>query len=400
LALRWWLIVAVFVATASGRATALSLPQDAYVWQQRWTPSLIEAITLSAPAVDTWHVLAFERAASGRARRIETDLGALRASGRPAIPVFRWEGRLSTADQPALALEIRDVVQAWTRAGLAVGEIEIDYDSAVSGLRDYAALLDGLRRDLEPPLAIWITALPAWLESRDLERVLEASDGAILQVHSVDNPRHRLFDRDAAGRWLEAFEARGAKPFRISLPAYGSRVMFDSAGRVAAVESEALVGPGDTPAEEMIAPPAEVAAFLADLGRPTVPRLAGIVWFRLPTSQDRRAWSSATWRAVMRGDPAESHVRVRAVVSATPGVVDLVLADDGEIDGVLPAALSLPENCVAADAVNGYVLSRSPGGAFEFDRATEGLLRGGARRVIGWARCGGGVGDDELGLSP
>ena len=63
---RWWLIVAAlaaFVAAATDRATALSLPQGAYVWQQRWTPAVIGAIAESAAAVNAWHVLAFERAA-------------------------------------------------------------------------------------------------------------------------------------------------------------------------------------------------------------------------------------------------------------------------------------------------------------------------------------------------
>jgi hypothetical protein len=392
--------LAVFMAVNAGRASPVSLPQDAYIWQQRWTPAVTGAIAESASVINEWHVLAFERARTGNARRIEIDAGALSATGRPVVPVFRWEGRLSVADQPALTQAIRDIVQAWTAAGLTIGEIEIDYDSPVSGLRDYASLLNDLRRDLGLPVAIWITALPAWMDSGDLEPVLDACDGAVLQVHSVANPRHRLFDRDQASRWVDEFDRRDPKPFRISLPAYGSRVMFDAAGQVAAVESEAPIRPGNTPSEELIAPPAEIAAFLADLGGRTVPRLGGIVWFRLPTSQDRRAWSPATWRAVMRGDPAESRIRVRAVGSSSQGVVDLLLVNDSEIDGVLPAALRLPDNCVAADAINGYVLSRYPGGIYEFNRVTEGLLHGGARRVIGWARCGDGMGEEEIALSP
>jgi hypothetical protein len=55
---------------------------------------------------------------------------------------------------------------------------------------------------------------------------------------------------------------------------------------------------------------------------------------------------------------------------------------------------------MAADAINGYVLSRYTGGVYELERLTEGLLHGGARRVIVGARCEDEFGGEEIALSP
>jgi hypothetical protein len=188
-----------------------------------------------------------------------------------------------------------------------------------------------------------------------------------------------------AADWVRAFAARSPKPFRVALPAYGARVGFRADGRIASVESEApLLAGGEAP-QEIAAAPQEVAAFLRVLERDAPARLAGVVWFRLPTGADRRAWSLETWRAVVQGADLRPSVAVRLRPSGIPGTRDVVLVNEGALDGSLPARVGLPPGC-AADGVAGYALDRT-GPDPVLRRQQPGILRGGAERAIGWMRC-------------
>jgi hypothetical protein len=130
-----------------------------------------------------------------------------------------------------------------------------------------------------------------------------------------------------------------------------------------------------------------VATLLAGLRDDPPAGLAGIVWFRLPTAQDARAWSLPTWRAVMAGAPLKEMLAVFFQPGAVPGAADVVLRNDGEVDAHLPAGIELPASCTIADGVNGYVLVRQPGQPL-LRRERDGWLRAHYQRAIGWARCG------------
>lgn len=199
------------------------------------------------------------------------------------------------------------------------------------------------------------------------------------------NPHDGLFDRRQARRWVERYAARSRKPFRVALPAYGSRVSWRDDGSLLAVDSEAPRLAGGYAAAELVAPPVDVALLLHRLAQDRPAALTGIVWFRLPMTEDRRAWSPATFRAILRGETPRERIELRAVANAVPGVSDLVLVNPGEVDAELPRLIELPAACRLADGVNGYALAAGDGPALR--RAEAGLLHGGSRKVIGWARC-------------
>ena len=138
----------------------------------------------------------------------------------------------------------------------------------------------------------------------------------MLQVHAVLSPTRGLFDAKRAQAWLDAYAAQTRKPWRVALPAYGSRVAWDDEGRIAAVESEqpALM-PGGRSAELLVTP-ADMAAFVSRIEDRRPPGLAGIVWFRLPTRVDARAWSLPTWRAVLARQPLRPALSVSAQAAA------------------------------------------------------------------------------------
>ena len=207
----------------------------------------------------------------------------------------------------------------------------------------------------------------------------------MLQVHAVLSPTRGLFDAKRAQAWLDAYAAQTRKPWRVALPAYGSRVAWDDEGRIAAVESEqpALM-PGGRSAELLVTP-ADMAAFVSRIEDRRPPGLAGIVWFRLPTRVDARAWSLPTWRAVL-ARPAAASGAVRQRAGRRRRRARPHTANAGDADAALPFAVRLDGACAAADGINGYTLERDGLGIY-LRRAQEGLLHAGAQRNIGWIRC-------------
>ncbi|WZB74503.1 DUF3142 domain-containing protein [Achromobacter insuavis] len=172
----------------------------------------------------------------------------------------------------------------------------------------------------------------------------------------------------------------------MALPSYGSRVAWDEHGRIAAVESErpALM-PGGRSAELLVTPET-MAAFVATLDRDRPSGLRGIVWFRLPTQADTRAWSLPTWRAVLARQPLAPQLEVIAAAPGAGGARDVRLANRGNADTALPFTVRLDATCSGADGINGYTLEYDREGRY-LRRAQDGLLRAGAERAIGWIRC-------------
>ncbi len=146
-----------------------------------------------------------------------------------------------------------------------------------------------------------------------------------------------------------------------------------------------LLAGGDS-STELMASPDEVAALIRDLEVNPPAHLAGFVWFRLPTRDDERAWSIATWRAVIKGQPEPAAIEAHSRPSDTPGMSLLVLANTGDLDGSLPQRIELPASCRIGDGANGYS-TVSDYTNITLQRRGSGLLRGHQERVIGWMRC-------------
>lgn len=390
---RRWLFAGLACAwLAACQRPSAPLEHDAYVWQRQWNPAVTAALVQSADMVREWRVLAAQSDARGELQSVAVDRAALAATRRPVVLVVRMDGQLPSWDADALLAQVLAVRDAWK--GVPLAGIEIDHDCGTARLAAYADFLATLKTKLgATPLSV--TALPAWLSSNELKRVAATVDEVVLQVHAVQSPRAGLFDPLLARTWIDRFAARVDKPFRVALPTYGSRVSWDGGGRVVAVESEAPLLAGGTEASELVAAPAEVAKLLAAL-RDDPPRgLAGIVWFRLPTAQDARAWSLPTWRAVVAGRPLDASLAAFFQPGATPGAMDIVLRNDGEVDARLPARIGLPVGCTIADGVNGYVLAYAEGRPF-LRRDRDGWLRAHYQRPVGWARCGDQPGEPVL----
>jgi hypothetical protein len=395
MSLSWLRVLVILLPTAGLAASSVTqgaLPQDAYVWQRQWTPALASALDRSADLVRAWRVLAAQSDPAGRLRATAVDWPDLTATKRPVIPVIRIDGQLAQWDEARLLAEVRGVLRRWHESGLAIAGVEIDHDCATARLPAYARFLEKLRADLDEATPLSVTALPAWLGSREFDRVVAVTDEVVLQVHAVQDPRAGLFEAATALRWIEALGRRTGKPFRVALPTYGTRVSWGVDGRIRAVESEAPLMVDPASAVELMAAPQDVASLLRRLESARPAQLAGIVWFRLPTDGDSRAWSLATWRAVIRGEALHAEIEAQAKAGGQAGLSELMLVNAGDLDAELPRRVALPGGCGIADGINGYGLAQADGGPV-LERLQTGLLRGHHQQAIGWMRCGAGPGE-------
>jgi hypothetical protein len=358
---------------------------DAYIWQRVWTPAVAQAMHDGAVDIRQWRVLAAQTDRAGRLQMFHPDISALVSSGKPVVLVVRIDGQLIQWNEALLLADTLALWKSWQGHGIRLAGLEIDHDCGTAKLPAYAHYLAALRSAL-PGLTLSITALPTWLHSPDLAAVLAQVDESVLQVHAVRNPRAGLFDGALAMRWVDDYAQRGDKPFRVALPTYGSRVSWDAHGRLVSVQSEVGVLDAGDDSRELLATPQEIAAFLARLQRDPPAHFAGLVWFRLPTSNDDRAWSLPTWLAVMRQQPLHGEVTASARAGSTAGALDLFLQNSGELDWPLPAAVVLPKSCTLADGIDGYALGAGHD-TLRIERLQQGLLRAHSQRVIGWARC-------------
>lgn len=358
------------------------LTQDAYIWQRRWTDGLAAAVQAGGGAVTRWRVLVAELDASGRWTDVTPDAAVLVASGRPVVLVVRLDGSLSQLDPGEVSARLLETSARLSAAGVSIAGFEVDHDCPTSKLPAYATFLEALQL----PAPLWVTALPTWLESPDLDALLAVPDGSTLQVHAVLDPRRGLFDAAQARAWADAWAPHTGRPWYVALPAYGARVAWDDEGRLAAVESERPTWVVGAEARELVVQPAELQRFAAalDVARPT--GLAGLAWFRLPTADDRRAWSLPTWTAVLTGQPLRGEVTIEARPAADPALRDLLLVNRGAVDLPLPAVVRLDPTCLLADGVHGYAVETDRRGRL-LRRVTDGLLRPGHGRAIGWIRC-------------
>ncbi|MFJ9535036.1 DUF3142 domain-containing protein [Herbaspirillum sp. NPDC101396] len=367
------------------------LPQQAYIWQRQWSPAVAAAMQASEQLVGGWRVLAAELTTQRHWKTASPDWQALKTTQHAIVMVVRLDGQTESLDAATHA-RISDLLARWRQQGVPVAGVEIDYDCPTSQLPAYRNFLAGLRQSLDRDTTLSITALPTWLNSPELGKLLAVADESVLQVHAVMNPRQGLFDAERAQAWLKAYAKQTAHPWRVALPSYGTRVSWDDNGRISTVESERpLLASGNT-AQELTASPAVVSAFLAQLDKNPEPGLIGVVWFRLPTEDDVRNWSLPTWQAVLARQPLKAAVTVEAQASSQntqAGLHDLTLRNNGNADSALPLIVRIDaaSACDAADGINGYALEADAQGKY-LRRTHEGLLRAGYQRNIGWAHCG------------
>jgi hypothetical protein len=376
------------------------LRQEAYVWQRSWTPEVRQAVR-QASGISAFVVLAAEvdlRHGAPRVSRIPLD-PSLKGAGRPAGAALRVTPFPSRfADEPRgarlLAELTRDVAAEARAKGIALAEIQLDYDCPESRLDDYRGLLSVLRR-AAAPVPLTFTALPSWMgQRRAFGRLIAAADGTVLQVHSLQAPSGpgkaiALLRLDEAREWVET-AARFGRRFRVALPTYGYLAAFDPRGRLLGLSAEGplLSWPEGIDVRSARSDPAVLAKLVRAWTRERPAGLSGILWFRLPVAGDRLNWSGPELRAVMAG--RAPHGEARAVVRhPEPALAEVDLIGEGDGEAAAPASIRVRWNegaFLAADGLAGYESGLPGRNELRLERPRPGRLRPGERRTVAWLR--------------
>jgi hypothetical protein len=376
-------LLAAVLLNGCEQPDAPPLDQQLYVWQRQWTPAHDAALRDSRTDFSTLRVLALQAFPQSGWSRARIDPALLKRDGRPLIAVVRLDGQLNGLDRDEVTAQIQQVLNDWQGQGLTLSGVEIDHDAGNARLPAYREFLTHLRGVLPASLPLSITALPAWLDSSELPALLATVDSSVLQVHAVSDPRRGLFDPDQTRQWARAWSRNTSKPFYLALPAYGV-ALLPGAGGAPVVESEVPIERGGE-RRELLADPQQLSKLGTELRADPPAHLAGLIWFRLPLANDRRAWSLTTLGAVARGDTLDSHVGLK--LSAQDGLYDISLSNQGNLDSAWPERLTLAvQGCEGADALAGYALQQRPD-LLTFIRLRDGRIPAGGQRAIGWARC-------------
>lgn len=394
----------VWLARPEPRAAG-PLPQEAYIWQRSLGPEVRRAVQQTEGLAGLVFLAAEvdARTEPPRVTRVRLDpaylAGLPHASGL-ALRIGPLGGRF--ADRPQAADRLLRLAETLARdaraSGLPLAELQLDYDCPEGKLADYADWVARVRRVVSPTPVV-ITTLPSWLpHRRDFARLLDQTDGFVLQVHSFQRPPGPeappvLCDPRAARAAVEE-AARFRRPFRVALPTYGYVAAWSPEGRFLglAAEGPSLSWPRGAILRRAEADPAAMAGLVAEWQRDRPRVLQGILWYRLPIESDRRSWPEATFRAVRQG--REPRPEMRAVARAQPEdpkLVDIALRNQGEGAAPAPAQLQVrwdpATRLLAADALAGYRVGESGPGRLLFERREDpSPLLPGKERAVGWVR--------------
>ncbi len=387
---------------APHRVSADAIQHDVYVWQRAWTKAVTNAVATHGTNFGQIAALKTEvrwKGSQPEITRVAVDYRALRDAGASialALRIGPYSGPFAANDSVTrlLAGLSAEIVAEAASNGLTLDELQIDFDCAESKLAGYRLWIDAIRGRVEPT-PVTITALPSWLKQRSFRRLIEASDGYLLQVHSFAPPakpdgQFTLCEPREARRAVEK-AARLGTPFRVALPTYGYLAAFDPSGRFLGISAE---GPQPLWAtnvilREMRADSSAIAGVVREWSEQRPAQMTGIIWYRLPIAGERLNWPWEALSMVLAGRVPHSDLRAEAR-SASPALVEVELFNAGTADHVSPVTVALQWRkgwVVSSDGLAGFESVDAGPQAIEFRRnGPLPQLGPGKRRMVGWVR--------------
>jgi hypothetical protein len=377
-----------------------SLSEDAYVWQRDWNQPVREAVAQYSSNFESLVVLNAEvswREKQPQVIRVPLDYAVLtNANVVLALRIGPYPGPFSSDDKTTTLLTglAAALVTEAKSNGLNPRELQIDFDCAESKLDGYRVWVEAIRRKIAP-VPLTITVLPSWLNQTSFGKLVAATDGYVLQVHSLEAPKSAdapftLCDPLAAQRAVE----RAGKydvPFRVALPTYGYIIAFDQGGKFVGLSAEGpnKAWPQDVQLREVRTDPMAMARLVETwtTNHPTAMR--GIIWYRLPVTVDNLNWRWPTLAAIVaRREPHESfHATARRVEA---GLVEISLMNDGELDISSRLAVEVrwsDARLIAGDGLRDFELAEQNGSAARFqNQSSQYRLPAGEKQIIGWLR--------------
>lgn len=376
------------------------MPQDGYVWQRAWTPQVLDSI--SKHATNFTELIALHAEVTWKdgepsVVRVPLNFDALRNSGCKiglALRIGQFGGPFAADDERTrFLIRVARSLLAETRTNqLFASEVQIDFDCAESKLDGYRVWVTTIR-DAIKPTPLTITTLPSWLKHPAFKHLVAATDGYVLQVHSLERPKSpdtpfALCDTDVARRSVES-AGRSGIPFRVALPTYGYVFAFDPTGRFIGLSAE---GPSRNWPEGSLlrqarAQPDALSRLVNDWAANRPEALRGIIWYRLPVPGEKLNWSWPTLAAVMAGRVPVAKLR-RELRKPQPGLtqIDLINEGDGDYEGAVQIKVRWSDaRLIASDGWSGFESAEDGPNVLLFGIRNLRLSPGECRQ-IGWLR--------------
>lgn len=415
---RAWAIAAVLLTVATvlivflsrrGPRTTGAMASQAYLWQRAWTPAVVEAAevafgkTDASGGFDRIVILAAELTpsnGSGGTVIVQPDYAACRRGGSSvglAIRINAYSGEFEAdgAVTRHLVQVVSAVLASARSGGVKPVELQVDFDCPTARLAGYCLWVQAVSK-AAAPVPVVITALPSWMGSRDFGKLVEAADGFVLQVHSVD-PRLLtaeggvLCDPLAA---LAAVERAGefGRPFRVALPTYSYLAGFDKAGKLVGLAAEAGRSSWSDGVRlvRVSSDPSAMAALVRGWTADRPASMTGVIWYRLPVTGDKLNWHRQTLAAVAAGRCPRAIVTATAA-RAEPNLSEIIICNEGDADSPLPPELSVSwsgAELVACDGLAGMQIVSQCKTNVRFAPRDEavGLIRPGQTIKAAWVR--------------
>lgn len=377
-----------------------ALAHEAYVWQRDWNEAVRDAVSQHGNSFRELILLNAEVTWKGNTPqvvRVPIDYATVKktyANIGLALRIGPYSGKFSSDDSTAnfiASLAASLIGQAQSNS-IEVAELQIDFDCASSKLDGYRLWVQAIKRKVSPT-PVTITALPSWMRLRAFAKLARSSTNYVLQVHSLERPKDfnapfTLCDPLEAKRAIERAAKIGV-PFRVALPTYGYLLAFDSTGKFLSLSAEGGFKKQtiDAQIREARADPIELANLIQTwtTNRPAL--LRGIIWYRLPVSDDILNWRWPTLAGMLAArSPKESfRAETRRV---EPGLVEINLVNDGDLDisSRLVIEVRWPNaRLVASDGLRGFETSDESPGKIKFQSKAH-RLPSGEKQTIGWLR--------------
>ena len=398
-----------WIRPAAPRAV-MPMRQSVYLWQRAWNEPVRTAVEQRAPQFGGGMVvLGAEIGWTDGAPTqvvVELDHALLARTALPTGLALRIgpcpkELLSEAATIEYIAKVARDMLASARSGGWEPTELQLDFDSATSRLDGYRRWIEVLSAEFKP-LRLTITVLPTWMSSSAFGPLVRATDGFVLQVHSVEKASLEaaapsLCDARSALSWVE-HAAHFGVPFRVALPSYGYLAFLNNAGALTGLVAEGRPhGEADgARVREVRADPTAMATLVARWMQTRPAAMQGIVWYRLPVDGDRLNWSWPTLSRVVRGEVPMAQLVLVARAGAG-ALVEVVAENHGDLEAELPRAIDArwtgAAEIVGADALAGMEWQRDVRGDLHhevrFTRAaalSEGRVQPGEARALGWIR--------------
>ena len=258
------------------------------------------------------------------------------------VPVFRihvlpeMEKALQAGRLQAWVLaELAAVRTEFQKRQIPLAELQLDLDCPERLLSDYGRFLKGLRPKLDG-LRLSVTVLPCHLDRQAFRQVASACDEFILQVHGIEGPgtpEHpaTLMKLPVALAAIKQATALG-RPFRVALPAYGSRLVFSKKdGRFKGIASEEAAELPEAECRWQLCVPRPDEVLAVRQAALASPSCRGILWFRLPVLGDRLCWDRGTIRSLQENRLPVVGMKIRWE-QRNDGSSELIVFNHGDLE--------------------------------------------------------------------